>query len=150
MYINQAIEIAKEFVENQGEVLPGFKYSFNEPKEYLNYFYFDFIFLTLENKIPDEPPIAGGACGFTVNKLNKKIKVLSFGDLAELDIKNREVDELYQQLLDIQSNNKSFNIIKEKYKLSSKDLLLLKKNLKETSLDKKLIFRQLDNLLNND
>lgn len=63
-------KIALEYIESFGEVMPGFKYRIGENKEYVSKYYYDFVFVTLEGKIPKEPPIAGGACGFTIDKKN--------------------------------------------------------------------------------
>ena len=55
----EANKIAHEFASSFGEIVIGFKYGYNDLKEYSTKYYADFCFLTLDGKIPNEPPLVG-------------------------------------------------------------------------------------------
>lgn len=147
MELTEAKKIAKEFVESQGEIILGFKYGYSDLKEFTSRYYADFQLLTVEGKIPDELPFVGGASGFTIDKKTKVVAVLSFGEYASFQNRELEIEELYQQLLAIKSNNKGFSQLKVKYNLNSKNLLELKRMLDNIDLEKSHILEQLDALL---
>ena len=142
-------EIANKFVNSFGEVLPGFKYGHKFTKEYSLKYYFDFIFLNLDGSTPKEPPIAGGAVGFTIDKYTGKIEPLSFGDLGQLDAKEREINEVYENLLSVKQGSGSLNWLKTKFNLDSKSLLEFKKIINQTDLDKNQIILQLEKIKTN-
>ena len=140
-------KIAQEYIESFGEVMPGFKYRIGENKEYVSKHYYDFVFVTLEGKIPKEPPIAGGACGFTVDKKTRKIEMLSFGDLGLLEQHEEELNEVYSRLTEIKNDSKSLNWLKSKYNLTSRELLKIKKVLSATELGRARVLEETEEII---
>ena len=59
--ISQAREIAKRFVKERGEVLPGIFYGISEAKEYGDCFYFNFLLVDKDGELLPEPLMVGGA-----------------------------------------------------------------------------------------
>ncbi len=141
------IKIASEYVESMGEVFSGYKFGFGQAKEFTSKYYFDFIFLTLDGDTPEEPPVAGGACGFTIDKKTMKIETLSFADLGLLEQNEKEINDVYYKLKDLKENSKSLNWLKSKYQLSSPELLKIKKVLTKTDIQKEQIIDQLNELI---
>jgi len=143
MDVKLAKNIAQEFTNSFGEVVSGFKYGYSDLKEYSTKYYADLCFLTIENKIPDEPPLVGGAFGFTISKKSKKVNLLNFGEYIAFQEREVEIETLYQQLLAIKSGEREFSLLKAKYNLHSKDLLHLKRILSKEALKKEVIIEQL-------
>lgn len=141
------IDIASEYVESQGEVLKGYIYGYKGPIEFITKYYFDFVILTIDGNIPEIPPFVGGACGFTIDKKDKTIKVLSFGEYASLQNKNREILETYDRLKDVKENSTSLSWLKNKYQLTSSELLKIKKDLSTVDIDKEQILVQLEEII---
>ncbi len=67
-----------------GEVLPDIYFDVVPGKEFTEYFYFDFKMVDKFGNTPNDPAVAGGAPGVTVNKLNGEVKTISFGELSKL------------------------------------------------------------------
>ena len=145
--MNEIYKIAKEYVDSFGEVYPGYKYGYSDLREFSFKYYFDFIFLSIDNQIPTEPLVAGGACGFIIDKKTKEIEVLTFCDLGELEDSEKELEELYEKLLEIKEESKSLMWLKSKYNLSSHQLLRVKKIIHQTSFIKEKIKEQLNELI---
>jgi hypothetical protein len=61
--INKAEAIALFFAKAQGEVLPSIYYGIAEGREYSKWFYFDFMLVDKDGKVPAERIMAGGAPG---------------------------------------------------------------------------------------
>lgn len=129
-------EIAHEYVEEQGEILDGFKYTFSNRTDFVQKIYFDFTIIKTDESISKEPPTVGGACGFTIDKRTLEIETLSFGELAQLSIRQKELDEAYGKLQDLKTNSSSLTWFKKKYNLTSPELLQVKKLLSATEVTK--------------
>jgi len=140
-------EIASEYVSSFGEVMPGFKYGFTGFREFTFKYYYDFVFLTLNGEVPDEPPVVGGSCGFIIDKKTHEIQTLTFGDFALLENKERELDDIYDKLTNLKENSKSLTWLKFKYQLNSPELLRIKKQLQKIPLQKEIILEQLNEIL---
>ena len=138
--------IAKNYVESLGEIVPGYKYGCKFSEKFTFKYYFDFVFLTLDGQVPKEPPVAGGACGFTIDKKSKEIETLSFGDLGLLSQSEEELNEVFDNLNQIKNNSGSLNWLKSKYNLKSSQLLAFKKLLLQTDLKKEVILQQIDKI----
>ena len=140
-------KIAQEYIESFGEVIPGFKYGIGENKEFVSKYYYDFVFVTLKGKIPIEPPVAGGACGFTIDKRTKEIEMLSFGDLGILEQHENELNEVYLKLTEIKNDSKSFNWLKCKYNLTSRELLTIKNVLTATEFERDRVLEEIEEII---
>ncbi|WP_299683259.1 hypothetical protein [uncultured Dokdonia sp.] len=140
------IDIASEYVDSQGEIIKGYKYGYKGPVEFIKVYYFDFVILTINGKIPDNQSF-GGACGFTIHKKDKTIQTLSFGELATLQIKNKEISDIYDKLKGVKEKSKSLSWLKNKYQLTSSELLKIKKALFTTEMHKDQIMIQLEELV---
>ena len=140
-------KIAQEYIESFGEVMPGFKYRIGENKENVSKHYYGFVFVTLQGKIPKEPPIAGGGCGFTIDKKTRKIEILSFGDLGLLEQHEEELNEVYSRLTEIKNDSKSLNWLKSKYNLTSRELLKIKKVLSATKLGRAKVLEETEEII---
>lgn len=142
--IQEAMQIAQQYLSKQTIPFIGFKYHLESPKIYLNHFYFDFILETTNNKVSSETPLIGGACGFTIHQQTKKIEVLSFADVAALEIKYQQLENLYEDVLKIKARVKTISSIKTKYQLSTKDLLQIKKHLQQENIDQQFLYQLLN------
>ncbi|MEO1259981.1 MAG: hypothetical protein AAFZ15_14405 [Bacteroidota bacterium] len=142
-------DIAQKFVDRQGVVLPGFRYGVGEHREFIDKHYFNFIFVTLDGQIPDEPPIAGGTVGFTIDKKTKDIRSITHGQLGSLHIQEQEINLVYEKLTALKEKNKSLVWLKSRYGLTSKELLKFKKALKKVDLERKVILNQIADLVKN-
>ncbi|MCT4640202.1 MAG: hypothetical protein N4A72_21070 [Bacteroidales bacterium] len=140
-------KIAQGYVESFGEVLPGFKFRVGEQREFVWKYYYDFVFVALNGKVPEEPPLAGGACGFTIDKGTKEIEMLTFSDLETLKEKEEELTEIYLRVTDIKNESKSFSWLKSKYDLTSKELLRIKKIIMVSEFDRKTIIEEIENII---
>ena len=140
-------KIAKQYVESFGEVLPGFKFSFDNRKDFFFEVYYDFVFVDMEGNIPTEPPVAGGAVGFTINKRTHKVAMLTFCELGLIEQSQREQEEVYEKISNLKENGKSLSWLKSKYDLNSIQLLKIKKALSETNFTKQNVIEELDELI---
>ncbi|WP_412987351.1 hypothetical protein [Pontimicrobium sp. IMCC45349] len=145
--MNEIEKIADNYVNSFGEVLPSFKYGFANLKEFTSKYYFDFVFIQTNGEIPEEPPVAGGYCGFTINKKTFEIENLSFGELGILTIKERELNEVYEKIKKIKDNNSSLHWLKSKYELNSKQLLEVKKTIDSTEFKKETVLEQINQII---
>lgn len=145
--MNKIEEIANNYVESFGEVLPGFKYGFANLKEFTSKYYFDFVFKQMNGKIPKEPPIAGGSCGFTIEKKTLKIKNLTYFELGMLESNEKELNEIYDKIKNIKENKSSLSWLKSKFELSSKQLLEIKKTIENTEFEKETVLEQLNRII---
>ena len=93
-----------------------------------------------------KPPVAGGACGFTIDKNSGEIVTLSFGDLGMLSENERELNNVFDRLNQIKNNSGSLNWLKSKYNLNSSELLEFKKLLAQTDLEKEKVFQQIEKI----
>lgn len=141
------IDIASEYVESQGEIIKGYKYGYKGPVEFISKYYFDFIILTIDGNIPKTPPFAGGYCGFTIDKKDRTIETLSYGELGLLENANREIRDVYTKLKDVKESSKSLGWLKNRYHLTSSELLKIRKALSETELHEEQIIVQLEELI---
>ena len=145
--MNKIEEIANNYVESFGEVLSGFKYGFADLKEFTSKYYFNFVFKQMNGEIPKEPPVAGGHCGFTIEKRTLKIENLTFADLGILESNERELNEVYDKIKDIKENKSSLSWLKSKFELSSKQLLEIKRTIENTEFKKETILEQLNRII---
>ena len=122
-------EIANKFVQSYGEVLPGFIFGHKFVKDYTFKYYYDFVFHKLDGSSSKEPPISGGAVGFTIDKKTFQTEVLSHGELGKLDTEEQEINETYDNLLSVKNGSGSLSWLKTKFNLDSKSLLEIKKKI---------------------
>ncbi|MEM6806475.1 MAG: hypothetical protein AAF696_34065 [Bacteroidota bacterium] len=141
-------KIAQEHVESLGEYTPGFKCSFTNRREFCFYFIFDYSFIHIKTDKTARPPLAGGAVGFSIHKTSHKLTRLSFGDLGELEYRERKLEEAYQKLLALKSGEGSYTWLKAKYRLNSIELLRLKKILQKEELKKEEVLEKLEQWIN--
>lgn len=145
--MNEIEKIADNHVNSFGEVLPGFKYGFENLREFTSKYYFDFVFIQMNGVIPKETPIAGGHCGFTIDKKTFEIENLTFGEFGTLTTKERELNEIYGKIKDVKDNNSSLNWLKAKYELNSKQLLEIKKTINATEFEKETLLEQINRII---
>lgn len=136
----EAKSVAQRYVEEMGEILPGFKFGIGDSTEFINKYYFDFIWLTLHDQIPIEPPLAGGACGLTVTKKDNQVRPITYAKYCELQRNENELNEMYQMLSDFKNNKKNLTEIKAIFNLNSEQLLELSKIVKAMQFDKTNIY----------
>lgn len=125
----EALEIARNHVDQIEPDSKWWKYGYGNMKELTYSFYFDYTFLDINTNDLIEPPFAGGATGFLVDKYSRKVSDLGFGEMAELMYQENEINKTFNALMDIKENGGSLNLIKTKYGLSSSQLLELKRYL---------------------
>lgn len=130
-----------------GKVVLGYKFGSRKTKEFTDSNYFDFIFLDLDGNITEEAPVAGGSCGFTIDKKTLEIKNLTFCDLGMIAQNEREINNVYNKLTDIKEKSKSLMWLKSTYKLSSPELLKIKKAIDTTKFEKETVLEQIDQLI---
>jgi hypothetical protein len=147
MTSKEAKQIAEEYVLTTGEVIPGFRLGIGDQLEFTGKFYFDFIWLTLDGKVPELPPIAGGSRGFTVDKKDKKIELTNHVSLGALKHNEIELSKTYQLFVDFKNGKGGLTEIKAKYKLNSEQLLELSKLVSHTELKKDKIYEIVDALV---
>ena len=80
----KAEEIARAFVTEKGEVLPGISYGISDAINFEFCFYFDFVLVPSSDKKSDVFGIAG-APGITVDKQTGKVEIITFSKLASLN-----------------------------------------------------------------
>ena len=142
-----ARHIARNYTLEMGEVLLGFKLGIGDEEELIDKYYFDFIWLTLNGQIPNEPPIASGARGLTVDKNNSQVKLLTHGGYTVLRERENKLVEMYQLLIDFKNGQKHLADIKAKFDLSSEQLLELLKLIKNTELIKEKTYEIMNRFL---
>ena len=147
MTTTEAKHIAQQHVSDMGEVLPGFMFGLGDEEEFVDKYYFDFIWLTLNGQIPQEPPVAGGARGLTVNKYDKQVELISHGGYGVLKDIESKLTETYQLLSDFKNGKIRLPEIKAKFDLTSEQLLELSKVIKNTELSRETIFKIVNVLL---
>jgi len=143
----EARHIAQQYTSKMGEILPGFTFGLGDEEELTDKYYFDFIWLTLDGQIPEEPPVAGGARGLTVNKHDKQVELTTHGDYGALKDKESKLTEMYLLLSDFKNGKKSLTEVKAKFDLTSEQLLELSKVIKDTELSKERIHEIVNRLL---
>lgn len=136
MTVIDARNIAQHYALEMGEVLPGFKLGIGDEEEFTDKYYFDFIWLTLNGQIPNEPPVAGGARGLTVDKNNSQVELMTHGGYGVLKDRENKLVEIHQLLLNFKNDQKHLADIKIKFDLSSEQILELSKLIKDTDLIK--------------
>ncbi len=139
--------IAQEYVDSLEEVLPGYKFHFDDRKDFFFKIYYDFVFIDLQGNIPKEPPVVGGAVGFTIDKKTHKIEMLSWADLGLLEKSQKEIEDVYEKVNNIGSNPESLFWLKSKYDLNSSTLLKIKRVLKNTNFTKENVIEELYELI---
>lgn len=142
-----ARHIARNYALGMGEVLPGFKLGIGDEEEFTDKYYFDFIWLTLNDQIPNEPPVAGGACGLTVDKNDSQVELLTHGGYCVLKDSENKLVEMFQLLIDFKNGKKHLADVKSKFDLSSEQLLELSKLIKNTELIKENMYEIINRLL---
>ncbi|MAB49295.1 MAG: hypothetical protein CMC05_11755 [Flavobacteriaceae bacterium] len=145
--MNEIEKIADNYVNSFGEILPGFKYGFANLREFTSKYYFDFVFVQMNEVTPKEPPVAGGSCGFTIDKKTFEIENLTFGELSMLAIKERELNEVYGKIKNVKDNNSFLHWLKSKYELNSKQLLEIKKTINSTEFEKETVLEQINQII---
>lgn len=143
----EANEIAEKYTKELGEVLPGFIYGINSCEEFLQCYFFDFVFLTLDGKVPEEPPVAGGARGISIDKEKKTVEPVTFVGYALLKREDAEVNHLYKMLENVKARSKLLTTLKSKYNLTSDELLRLKKALENTEVKKENAMQLISELI---
>lgn len=123
MTTSEAKRIAFEYADKMGEVLPGYKLGIGDHEDFSDRFYFDFVFLTIEGLTPLESPVAGGARGLTIDKNSKQIKLATHADYSSLLRRQVELHDTYEFLQGLKNGKGSLIAAKEKYNLSSEQLL---------------------------
>jgi hypothetical protein len=144
---SEATHIAIQYVSQLGEVLPGFKFGIDNREEFIDKYYYDFIWLTLDGQIPIEPPIAGGARGFTVNKHDKQVELTTHSNYNILKTRERELSEMYQILLDFKAGKNHLSTIRAKFNLNPVQLLKFSKIIKETELNKSELYEIIEQMI---
>lgn len=145
--MNEIEKIADNYVNSFGEVLPDFRYSFANLREFTSKYYFDFVFTQMNGVIPKEPPVLGGSCGFTIDKKTFEIENLTFGELGMLTVKESELNEIYRKIKNVKDNNSSLHWLKSKYELNTKQLLEIKKTIESTEFEKETILEQINRII---
>ncbi|RXK58050.1 hypothetical protein ESA94_18730 [Lacibacter luteus] len=143
----EARHIAQQYVSDIGEVLPEFMFGLGDEEEFVDKYYFDFIWLTLTGQIPEEPPVAGGARGLTVNKYDKKVELISHGGYGVLRDTENKLTETYQLFSDFKNGKTRLQELKAKFDLTSEQLLELSKVIKDTELNREAIYAIINGLL---
>lgn len=131
-----ARHIARQYTSEIGEVMPGFRVGIGDEEEFTSKYYFDFIWLTLDGQIPEEPPVAGGARGFIVDKHTRQVQVLTHGDYTDFKNEEKRLTEIYHLLTDFKNGQKRLTELKAKFNLNSKQLLELSKVIGDTELSR--------------
>lgn len=142
-------EIASNYVNSLGEVLPGYTFGYINFNEFIGKYYFDFVFKKIDKKFVDNPPVAGGACGFTIDKVTFEIEQISHSELQELNNLEMKINDVYAKIKNIKNNNTSLNWLKFTYDLTSTELLEIKKMIQKTDFEKKNILEKLNSIINN-
>lgn len=147
MTSTEAKEVARQYAWDMGESLPGFRFGIGNEEEFTDNYYFDFILLTSDGQQPEEPPLAGGPIGLTVNKHNKQVQVLTHGNYAALKHREHTLTEIYQSVLDFKNGIKSLVELKEKSDLNLAQILELSRMITNTQGDKEDIYNKLSEML---
>ncbi|MGC4103829.1 hypothetical protein [Ferruginibacter sp.] len=125
MTIEEAKNKAEDFAKSFGEIFPGIYYSIRNPQEYIDCFYFDFIFVDHKNQPPEEDIFAGGAYGVAVNKLTGICSTISSGAYSLLTSKTEEVYSVIAFIREAKGATKLLASVKVKYHFNSAELLEL-------------------------
>jgi hypothetical protein len=147
MTISEAKHIAEQYVLEMGEILPGFRFGVGVEEEFTGKFYFDFVLLTLDGKQSEEPPFAGGPRGLTVNKQNREVEVLSFGEYAALKNTEDKLTATYQLLVDFKNGKMRLTEVRAKFNLNSEELLKFSKVIESTELSREKTYAIVKELL---
>ena len=143
----EARHIAQQYVSEMGEVLPGFMFGLGDEEKFVNKYYFDFIWITLNGEIPEEPPIAGGTRGLIVNKYDGLIELISHGCYAVLRDSEDKLTKTYQLLSDFKNGKLRLAELKAKFDLTSEQLLEFSKIIKETELNRESTYEIVNRIL---
>lgn len=142
--------IARDFVakENQLPTEPlEFKLGVGEMTEFLRYYYFDFRLLNTGGG-EYKGPSMGGAPGFTISKNKKETKTISFGELAKLRMYEKNIDDIYELLLDVKEN-KSLHRLKSRFNLTSEQILKIIKELSHHTINRKTALKLISEIVGN-
>jgi hypothetical protein len=143
--------LSENFVKSFNERMPRnteFKFGIGSLTEFLTCYYFDFRLLNINGE-EYQGPAMGGAPGFIITKKDGQPKTISFGDLAVLDRQENEVKEIYKMLLDVKTRDTSLLKLKNKYRLTSGQLLKLKKEFERKEIDRKKSEELIVEIVNN-
>ena len=127
-----------EKARSRGEIVEDVYYSIANPRDFYNCFYFDYIFVNSKGDLA-EPPFAGGYVGITIDKSTGGLKNITTADLGGLSLRERKINELLKALTEFRENKGSLSFIKEKFNLSSAELLEFSKKIKEQELSRSSI-----------
>ena len=147
MTTSEAKHIAQQYISQMSEVLPGFKFGIGDEEELTDRYYFEFIWLTLDGQIPEQPPVAGGARGLTVNKNDREVELTTHGGYGVLKDNENKLNETYLLLSDFKNGKTNLAEIKVKFDLTSEQLLVLSKIIKDTELIKERIYEIVNGLI---
>lgn len=143
----EARHIAQKYISEMGEVLPGFMFGLGDEEKFVDKYYFDFIWLNLDGQEPKEPPLAGGACGLTVNKYDRQVELISHGEYAALRESENKLTDTYQLLTDLKNGKYRLTDLKARFDLTSEQLLEFSKIIKETTLNREAAYEIVNKLL---
>lgn len=138
-------QIAQAYVASLGEISPGITYGFADKKEFFAQVYYDFVYRDASENPTTPNTSLGGACGFCIDKKTTEVTMLSFGELAALEDRQRDLEELYQKITGKEGNPWAF--LKSQYQLNSAQLLQLKKLTKGSAINKEEVLEKLNNLM---
>ncbi len=145
---SEAQIIATKFLDEIGEVMKGFKYGLNSKfEEFNDVFVFEYIYLKLDGRIPKNPPIAGGPRGVCINKKDKKVVFITYGDYFELVQSEKLINETYILFTQFQKNKDNLSYIKSRYNLTSKQLLDLSKLIENETINREQVLEFIERIL---
>jgi hypothetical protein len=131
----EAKMIAGDFVAKENQLLTQFKLGVGEMTEFLRHYYFDFRLLNTDGEEYNGPPM-GGAPGLIISKSDKQTKTVSFGELAKLRMYEKDIDDIYEVLVDVKED-KSLHRLKSKFNLTSEQILKIIKELSHHTSNRK-------------
>ena len=105
-----------------------FRYGYGDMIEFSRCYYFDYLILKNERSNID-PPVLGGAPGFTIDKRTNILEITSHQKLSELRKNERQLEEIHIKLNNVKAGNEPLLSLKKLLHLTPSELIELKNRL---------------------
>jgi hypothetical protein len=151
MTSQEALGLAGKFVDSYNGPRSAdidYKLGIGEMTEFTYSYHFEIIIVHLNGEPYVPPPVASSPIGLVISKHDGKAKKTDLYDLHQLKNEERRMDHLFALLTGIRENKGGLDIIKSRYQLSSRELLLFKKELQQAAFNRLTVSDILQELIN--
>ncbi|MBO9203621.1 MULTISPECIES: hypothetical protein [Niastella] len=117
--------------------------------EFTECYYFDHIYTHADGRDWDVAPVASSQTGFVVSKYDGYARTVTRIDLILLKEEERRMDELYELALNVKEKKAGLDIIKSRYGLNTKQLLIFLKVIQKETFDRLTVTAKLEEIIKN-